>query len=150
MATVCDVAKYILRQLGEMTAMKLQKLVYYSQAWSLVWDEEPLFNEPIQAWANGPVVRELYEAHRGQFTVTAQSLNCHANISKVVHRQRATIDRVLEFYGKQNAQWLIDLSHMEAPWIEARNQAGLKDGERGNAIISHASMHEYYSGLINK
>lgn len=70
MASAHDVAAYILKRMGQMTAMKLQKLVYYSQAWSLVWDEAPLFNERIEAWANGPVVRELYEAHRGQFQVS--------------------------------------------------------------------------------
>src|SRR5680860_208464 len=69
MASVLDVAEYILKETGSMTTMKLQKLVYYSQAWSLVWDEKPLFGEPIEAWANGPVVRALYEAHRGRFQV---------------------------------------------------------------------------------
>ena len=43
MASVFDVAAYILHRAGTMTAMKLQKLVFYSQAWSLVWDEKPLF-----------------------------------------------------------------------------------------------------------
>ena len=150
MVTVCDVAKYILTKYKEMTAMKLQKLVYYAQAWNLVWNEKSLFREQIEAWANGPVVRELYEAHKGQFKVTADSLNCHANPSKLSDRQKKTIDNVLSFYAKKNAQWLIDLSHMEEPWIEARTKANLKDGERGHAIITHASMHEYYSGLINK
>ncbi|HBY79059.1 MAG TPA: hypothetical protein DEG47_19150, partial [Cyanobacteria bacterium UBA11148] len=69
MARAVDVAKYILTKTGEMTAMKLQKLVYYSQAWSLVWDESPLFDEDIQAWANGPVVPILYGYHRDQFKV---------------------------------------------------------------------------------
>lgn len=50
MATVFDVAAYILEKKGEMTAWKLQKLVYYSQAWSLVWDQRPLFAERIEAW----------------------------------------------------------------------------------------------------
>jgi hypothetical protein len=58
-ATVFDVAAYILEKKGEMSAWRLQKLVYYSQAWSLVWDERPLFDEPIQAWANGPVCLAL-------------------------------------------------------------------------------------------
>jgi uncharacterized phage-associated protein len=49
MATAHDVAAYILRGQGEMTAMKLEKLVYYAQAWSLVWDEEPLFKERVEA-----------------------------------------------------------------------------------------------------
>ena len=48
MATVLDVARYILTRLGEkgslpVTTWKLQKLVYYSQAWSLVWDDAILF-----------------------------------------------------------------------------------------------------------
>jgi uncharacterized phage-associated protein len=56
MVSVDDVAAYILEQRGPMSAMKLQKLVYYSQAWSLVWEDRPLFREEIQAWASGPVV----------------------------------------------------------------------------------------------
>jgi uncharacterized phage-associated protein len=70
MATVFDVAACILTKRGGMTAWKLQKLIYYSQAWSLVWDERPLFNERIEAWANGPVCPDLYAAHRGAFMVT--------------------------------------------------------------------------------
>ena len=60
MATVFDVAFYILDKLGDMSTMKLQKLCYYAQAWSLAWDGFPLFDEEFQAWANGPVCRELY------------------------------------------------------------------------------------------
>ena len=71
--TVFDVAAYILANQPKsrpITAWKLQKLVYYCQAWSLVWDEQPLFKEKILAWANGPVVKELYEQHKEQFYVT--------------------------------------------------------------------------------
>lgn len=68
MASVFDVAAYILERQGPMTTWKLQKLVY-CQAWSLVWDDDVLFPEEIEAWANGPVVRELYNAHRGKRAV---------------------------------------------------------------------------------
>jgi len=61
MSSCFDVAKYILEKKKQMTAMKLQKLVYYSQAWSLVWDEKPLFDEPVEAWINGPMVPALYQ-----------------------------------------------------------------------------------------
>ncbi|MCH7691617.1 MAG: DUF4065 domain-containing protein, partial [candidate division Zixibacteria bacterium] len=54
--SVFDVAKYILSKLGGVSAMKLHKLLYYAQAWSLVWDERPLFQERIEAWVSGPVV----------------------------------------------------------------------------------------------
>ena len=65
--SVLDVAAYILDKRGKMSTWKLQKLCYYAQAWSLVWDEEPLFEENIEAWANGPVVPRLYRKHQGQF-----------------------------------------------------------------------------------
>ena len=66
MATVFDVAKYILEQLGPLSTMKLQKLCYYAQAWSLAWDEEPLFPHEFEAWVNGPVCRELFIAIKGE------------------------------------------------------------------------------------
>ncbi|WP_340375862.1 type II toxin-antitoxin system antitoxin SocA domain-containing protein [Streptomyces sp. SS7] len=50
--------------------MKLQKLVYYCQAWHLAWEGRALFPEAIQAWASGPVP-EIYELHQGYFTVQA-------------------------------------------------------------------------------
>ncbi|MCG7276629.1 Panacea domain-containing protein [Corynebacterium singulare] len=50
MARVNDVARYILENVDSgVSTMKLQKLVYYAQAWSLVWDEKPLFNSRIEA-----------------------------------------------------------------------------------------------------
>ncbi len=143
--SVRDVAEYILRSCGEMTAMKLQKLVYYSQAWSLVWDERPLFDEPIQAWANGPVCRALYAAHYKQFSVTpGQILQSQPNLDE---KARNTIDAVLDFYGKQSAQWLSDLTHLEEPWKRARARSGVPDGAASDEEITLADMHEYYSGL---
>ena len=143
MVNAHDVAAYILQNKGEMTAMKLQKLVYYSQAWSLVWDEEPLFKERIEAWANGPVVPALYSEHRGQFKVGSWP---KGDPDKLARTQRQTIDAVLKYYGDKSSQWLSDLTHREAPWVEARE--GLSPGERGSQTISHASMAEYYGSLI--
>ncbi|MGE5343707.1 MAG: Panacea domain-containing protein [Candidatus Omnitrophota bacterium] len=141
MVSARDVAAYILNKRGEMTTMKLQKLLYYCQAWSLVWDESPLFEEQIEAWANGPVVREIYNEHRTQFKIA--SIN--GDPSTLSNIQRETIDSVLNYYGDKPSQWLSDLTHMEDPWKLAR--VGLSYGERGNNVISHASMAEYYSGL---
>ena len=143
-AKAIDVAAYIIANQGDMPAMKLQKLVYYSQAWSLVWDDKPLFRDRIEAWANGPVVRSLYKFLRGQYMVTTIP-DGHPEL--LDDTQRETIDAILEFYGNKSSQWLSDLTHMESPWKEARVKAGLTDGERGRVIISEASMAEYYSSL---
>jgi len=141
MANVHDVAAYILQQRSPITAMKLQKLVYYAQAWSLVWDEEPLFDETIHAWANGPVVWELYERHRGEFKLHRWD----GNPDTLTPAQKETINSVLKFYGQMSSQQLSDLTHREKPWQDAR--AGLEPGDRGNRRITLASMAEYYGSL---
>lgn len=143
MANVHDIAAYILSKRSPITAMKLQKLVYYSQAWSLVWEEAPLFGEQIEAWANGPVVRELYEYHRGLFQVQEWGVG---HVSNLNDSDRETVDRVLGFYGGMSSQALSNLTHQENPWREARK--GLRADERGNHVISLASMAEYYSSLV--
>lgn len=144
MATAFDVAKYITEQTGMMSAMKLQKLVYYSQAWNLVWEEEPLFDEDFQAWANGPVLPSLYQLHRGMFKVDA-SLFHGANSANLTDDERDNIDNVLAFYGDKTAQWLSGLTHQEDPWLNARGSTPI--GEASNAVISKAAIHEYYSSL---
>lgn len=137
-----DVAEYILRKLGPMSTMKLQKLVYYCQAWSLVWDEVPLFEEAVEAWANGPVIRKLYNYHKGRFTIDKV---CTGNPDLLKAHHKETIDAVVEFYGAKSGQWLIDLTHSERPWQEARR--GLPEFERCSRHISHDSMADYYSSL---
>lgn len=140
--TVFDVASYILGKLGSMTTMKLHKLLYYTQAWSLVWDETYLFNEQIEAWANGPVIREMFNYHRGNYSIETVNLG---NPDLLTDKQKETVDSVLEHYGDKSSQWLIELTHLENPWKEARR--GLSISERGNKIISQALMSDYYSSL---
>lgn len=141
MATALDVAEYILKQKGPITAMKLQKLVYYSQAWSLAWDDRAIFSERIEAWANGPVIPDLFANHRGKFIVETVGGNSDA-LSK---EEKETADAVIEGYWDKTSQWLSDLTHMEDPWKEAR--VGLPDTERSNREITLDALHQYYSGL---
>ena len=122
--SVLDVAAFILGKQPKkepLTAWKLQKLVYYCQAWSLVWDEKP---------------------HKGLFYVKAMAKGRPDHLSP---NQKDTIEHVLQAYGDKTAQWLSDLTHMEEPWIQARK--GLRPGERGAAEIDLSTMIEYYSGV---
>ena len=145
MLSVFDVAKYILEKLcanTPITTWKLQKLVYYSQAWSLVWDDAPLFREDIQAWANGPVCPDLYSEHKGQFQISTIE---RGNTAKLSDEQIETIDAVIKHYGGKTAQYLSELTHREAPWKSARK--GVKAGDRGNKVIKLDDMAEFYGGL---
>lgn len=144
MTTAHDVAAYILNEHGPMTAMKLQKLAYYSQAWHLVWEEQPLFRERIEAWANGPVVRELYRYHRGQFSVSNWP---QGDADALTEKERSSIDAVLGFYGRKSAHELSELTHREDPWRRAR--AGAPPGTWSSNDISDADMFEYYDSLTS-
>ncbi len=141
---VFDIAQYILTKLGSMTTWKLQKLCYYCQAWSLVWDDKPIFEQRIEAWANGPVVPELYKIHRGQYQISHVD---GGDISKLSKTQKETVEAVLGLYGEKSSAWLSALTHREKPWQQARERDGLGLGERGNAEIFLADMIEYYEGL---
>ena len=143
--SVFDVAAYILEKLGTISTIKLQKLVYYCQAWSLVWDEAPLFNEKIEAWVNGPVVRELFAFHRGLFQISFVSIGIPGRLNKT---QKETIDSVIAFYGKKTGQELVEISHLEEPWKLARK--GLSRDERGDSEITLESMAEYYTSISVK
>lgn len=145
MATAFDAAEYILGALGEMPAVKLHKLLYYAQAWSLVWDDKPLFTNRIEAWRNGPVVRDLYALHRLEYSVVPGKFRAGCSAEGLSKDQRETIDAVIAFYGDKSSQWLSDLTHSEMPWREARKDT--PPDESSNAEITLASMSEYYSGL---
>ena len=139
-----DIAAYILERMGPISAMKLQKLVYYAQAWSLVWTVRPLFANRIEAWANGPVVRDLCALHRGEFLVDSMPGEAAALDGKA----RSIVDAVLTTYGHQSPQALSELTHSEQPWIEARQNAA--PGTRSEAEISHRSMRAYYRWVSRK
>jgi len=141
-ASAHDVAAYILEKQGEMTTMKLQKLVFYCQSWHLFWDEKPLFEDRIEAWANGPVVPALYDLHRGKFTVSEWP---QGDLRNLQEEEQGTVKAVLGYYGDKTSQWLSDLTHQEQPWREARE--GLDPGWRSNREITHAAMAEYCSSL---
>ena len=147
MASIFDVAKYILESQGCLTTMKLQKLCYYAQAWSLAWEEQPIFDEDFQAWANGPVCPALYAYHRGKFAICADELPSASDASCLSEIQIDTIDRVLGFYGDKESYWLSELTHKEMPWREARARAQALPGDRCSEVITKESMQQYYSGL---
>lgn len=143
MATAKDVAQYILEELGATNTIKLQKLVYYCQAWHLVWSDQPIFNDRIEAWANGPVTPTLFYAHQGHFSIGPVFKIGDSDM--LTPDEKDSIDVVLRDYGHRSSQWLVELTHLEDPWKNARRGHG--PGERCSEEISLSAMHEYYSGL---
>lgn len=143
MATVYDVARYIIDKHGAVSAWKLQKLCYYCQAWSIAWTDRPLFDEDFEAWRNGPVCPKLYDIHRGQYMVKAGDImgmpdNLDAD-------QKDTIDTVLAHYGNWEPHQLVEQTHNDDPWKNARG--GLDPAEPCKTVITKESMGTFYGSL---
>ncbi len=137
MASVFDVADYIISRCPSAQSdwTKLQKLVYYAQAWSLAWDNRPLFEERIEAWKNGPVTRALYRRQRHE-------VGKRGDPGRLVPEALMTIDAVVDAFGKKPGAWLSELAHRERPWIEARQ--GLPPEARSDNEISLETMRSWY------
>ena len=138
MATVFDVAAYVLRKQGRMTPMTLQTLVYYSQAWSLAWGSGPLFPEPTEAWTQGPVVRALWDTRRRFREIDATDLPPH-HLEALTDAQQSDIDAVLGAYAGLSAERLSTTTHEEPPWLAAR--------QADDPVITHDAMVAYFSAL---
>ncbi len=140
MARVLDVATYVLNQAGSISTMKLQKLVFYSQAFHLVCQDVPLFQEDIEAWANGPVVPELFKFHKGEFVISRGFLAGAADA--LTSEERASVDHVIQCLGDWSGAQLSDLTHSEDPWRLARGS--LPSGARSQARVSCEVLRTYY------
>jgi uncharacterized phage-associated protein len=144
---VQDVAAYIVQKHGPVGPLKLQKLVYYAQAWSLVWDNQALFNNRIEAWTYGPVVPELWKQQANTPTISDIP---GGRPDKLTASERETIEAVLAFYGDHDDMWLSELTHREDPWRLARGN--LRPEESGSEPITHESLKAYYGafGITSK
>ena len=134
MANVFDIAAYILEKQGPMPHMTLQKLCYYAQSWHFTWDKQPLFTDRIEAWANGPIVLNLYQQYRGVFHIS-EIPNGHPESLTI--QEKESIMAVLKAYGGFTAHELSELSQSETPWREART--GVPSHERSNREIKYES-----------
>ncbi len=143
MANIFDTAKYILEKQGTMNSMKLQKLCYYCQAWALVWDDSPLFEEDFQAWASGPVCTELF--FNTELKDELYPEDVPGGEGDLTEDQKKTIDRVLKSYGNRDALSLSQQTHMENPWNWAR--IDVPSGKGSSNVVTKESMAMYYGGL---
>lgn len=135
-----DVAAVLLKTLGSMTGMKLQKLLYYVQAWHIARYGGRAFVDNIEAWSNGPVVRSIYRQHRKTFIVTSIA---NGDTSAVTGSIQDIVEWVVEAYGGFSAEQLSSMTHGEVPWLVARG--GLPDDAPSQQALSDDLMGSFYA-----
>jgi uncharacterized phage-associated protein len=143
-----DVAAYIIRWFQEsdesdLTQLKLQKLLYYCQGYFLALSGQPLFNESVSAWEHGPVVAEVYDLYKGEHGRGKYPINeaISGDPNRLSHEQQEICDEVLEIRGQFSAWKLREMTHEEAPWIEAFQR-------EPNSVISRESMLAFFADWV--
>lgn len=143
-AKVDDVAAYIIEKEGRISTMKLQKLCYFAQGWSLSWTGQPLFNEPIEAWKYGPVVPELYLQHRRQTAVDSWE----GDARNLTPSQQLIIDAMVNHYSAMSGFEMGEITHNHDSWDQAYNQ--VPSWARGNTEITQESMKQTFDALARQ
>ena len=147
MPDAIDVARYLVHLAASepepdyLSHMRLQKLLYYTQGWSLALRDRPMFSERIEAWAHGPVVRDVYPhfADFGDTPILPESVALPQSLSA---EDRSFIDSVWEAYKVYSTISLRRMTHKEAPWRNARGTCG--PAERCTTEITQDAMRRFF------
>jgi uncharacterized phage-associated protein len=150
MARAIDVARYLIQLAAAedepdcLSPLRLQKLLYYAQGWSLANRGEPLFPERIEAWAHGPVVPDVWQAFRryGYQSIPAEEGAALAD-DALTDEEREFIVEVWEAYKAYSATSLRSMTHRERPWLDARS--GYAPGERCEREITRDALRGFFS-----
>lgn len=146
-----DIADYFIAISNEsgdsITNLKLQKLVYYAQAWYLANFNKPLFKEDFEAWIHGPVIPSLYDEYKklGPNPIK-KDINLKEVRAKIDKKVLEFLDEVVKVYMPCGAYQLEMMTHREDPWIIARG--GCTPDERCNNIIDKDQIQKYYGQKI--
>jgi uncharacterized phage-associated protein len=105
-----------------LTWFRLQKLLYYAQAWSVVLRETDLFPEEIRAGKSGPVVEEVYQALPDGQCAAFVPETAFANAPDLDPEDAAFLKSLWEAYSGYSASQLSRMTHAETPWQKARTE----------------------------
>jgi uncharacterized phage-associated protein len=150
-----ELAKFILAKLGAMPHLKLQKLVYYIEAWHLAIFEESIIRDDFEAWMHGPVCKRVWKAFRdatapvyGMVALEPKDVRLAIKTaeSSLSKDQIELIGDVLIEYGDKTSYYLECLTHSELPWREARR--GVPPDAGSVETISKKTMKEFYQKAL--
>ena len=142
---------YIFKTAEEVTPLALQKMLYFIQGIYMVLFNVELFSEDCEAWAHGPVFRDVYDVFKNfkynpiDDTRFAMFQNRFNELSDNV---KQVINLVVESFGMYSGKTLERITHGEAPWKDAR--ANCLPDEPSNEVISKESIKQYFSEVAKK
>lgn len=124
-----DVARYLItlndkectikEEKNDLSKLKIQKLLYYTQGYYSALYDKYLFEEEIEARKYGPVVKKVYNEFKkieGNFVPTDKYKMGNEEIKKMNKEEKELIEDVFNLMGQYSAWRLRDKTHQEDPW----------------------------------
>ena len=119
MYNVLDICNYIIlycRKKGyEITNLRLQKILYFVQAFFLQETDAPCFNADIEAWDLGPVVPDAYHFFK-KFGASPLRVDNQFILSKILEEDRNRINEVVDLLSSYTTYQLVNITHNQKPW----------------------------------
>jgi len=153
--TALDVANYVISlasanvigdegEVEGVTNLKLQKVLYFIEAYSLAVTKKSLFSDPIEAWEYGPVIPTVYHEFKshGSDPIVLED----PALVKMKQDTKDMIEGVWNTFNKYSASRLVNITHSHSPWINAYKTP--KNGLKQKCIIDRSEMKDYYTGLF--
>lgn len=142
------VVQYLLYKCEEITPLALQKLLYFSQAFSCAINKEFLFEDDCEAWVHGPVYRNIYEKYKNYGYNPIEEELDEYNFNLLSDGEKDLLDSVVNNFGCYSGKVLEEMTHIESPWKEARK--GLGHDVPSNRIIPKESIEKYFEAVTAK
>ena len=102
----------------DLTNMKLNKLLYYAQGHYLRKNGQALFDDAIEAWLHGPVVRSVYNTYK-KYSDKPNTTYDAAAAEKLDNGTKAFLVDIARRYGRYTASTLRNMTHKpKSPWSE--------------------------------
>ena len=152
-AKAIDVAKFLVYlaacedEPDFLSHLRLQKLLYYVQGWSLAMRNKPMFVERIEAWAHGPVVKDVYAVLSacGRRPISIDDVGQPEGLTE---DEMEFIQSVWTSYKQFSASSLREMTHKDDPWLDARKGFGPTD--RCENEITQKALKDFFAKAIKK
>jgi uncharacterized phage-associated protein len=160
------VANWFIKNLDEVTPLKLQKLIYFAHGWNLALRDAPLIAEPVEAWEYGPVISRVYHEFKEYGNRAILTLGTEVDflpdatvpigertvfitpqIPNTDHNTLMLMRKIADVYGKYTGAQLSTMTHQQnTPWFAVHQEFP----NRKNVDIPDSQIKEYFRARIKK
>jgi uncharacterized phage-associated protein len=119
-----DIARYVVfychKYRYPISNLKLQKILYFIQAYFLVKANKPCFSDVIEAWDYCPIVPSVFEEYKIFGSLNIPCTDDGSEFRYIKDDDYDLLNRILSEVSKNTESQLTYITRNQLPWINAR------------------------------